>query len=63
MRSARLPSRVHTPATRPKAVPLAMRQRLGLAVEGDHHLHRAEDLFLRQRGASAGTSATSVGRT
>ena len=22
--------------------------RLGLAVEGDHHLHRAEDLFLRQ---------------
>src|SRR5437762_12183021 len=49
VRHAHLAAAVACPYTRDKAVRRAVSDadRLGLAVEGDHHLHRAEDLLLR----------------
>ena len=48
MRSWRAPSRVQTPATRPKSVALASAHRLVLVVERHRGQHRAEHFLLRQ---------------
>ena len=54
-RHAQRPAAVARPYAGHQAIGRAVGdgQRLGLVVEGDHRLHRAEDLFLRQRCAGS----------